>query len=302
MKNNIGYTYALVAGLMWGLIGISAINLSYLGLNSYEISFLRVTYAFFLGLIYLRLFQKKDKSKSEKKSKALWGYIVISGVVCQGLLNIFYSNAVTLVGSVTGIMLMATGPIFTIIFCKFMFNEKLTNVKIFALVLASFGAGLLITEGNLSHLNFNYMGVVFGILSGLCYGIFPIFNKKIIEKFDPVRATVYSFGVASIFLMFFLNANSLEKILDLDVIKIGLFYGLVPTLGSYIFYSRSMIYIPPSSAGIISLIEVPATTFVGILFLHEIVGFNKGMGIAIVLLGVFLSKFETLKFRRKIRS
>lgn len=299
MKNNLGYIYALSAGLMWGLIGISALNLSYLGLNSYEVSFLRVTYAFFLGLIYLKVFDKKKSKKLKELPKKLLIYIALSGIVCQGLLNIFYSKAVTLVGSVTGIMLMATGPIFTIILCKILFKEKLTITKICALIIACFGAVLLITEGNFQKLNFNYLGIVFGILSGLCYGIFPIFNKKIIENFDPVRATIYSFGIASLFLLFFLDSNSLIKFINIDIIKVSLFYALIPTLTSYIFYSKSMIYIPPSSAGIISLIEVPATTFIGVLFLHEAVSFNKGMGIVIVLTGVLLSKFENIKFKKR---
>ena len=41
MLNN-GYFNAIMAGAIWGLIGIGSHNLSSLGLSSYEISFLRV--------------------------------------------------------------------------------------------------------------------------------------------------------------------------------------------------------------------------------------------------------------------
>ncbi|MGL6154320.1 MAG: EamA family transporter, partial [Cetobacterium sp.] len=58
------------------------------------------------------------------------------------------------------------------------------------------------------------------------------------------------------------------------------------------FYSRSMIFISPSTASIISLLEVPATTIVGIFLLHEPVGIFKILGMIIVLSGMLLSKVK----------
>lgn len=297
---NIGYILAISAGLIWGTIGISALKLDELGLNSYEISFVRTTFAFILGIIFLIIkniyIPNKNKKKLEtlsvKDKSTLFILIILSGICSQGMLNIFYSKAVAQVGTITGIMLMATGPIFTIIFSKIFFKETLGIYKILSLLVTCLGSFLLITEGNIYSLNFNYIGMIFGVCSGVCYGIFPIFNKTIIKYFDPIEATIYSFGVASLFLISFLNMDFLNKLQNKEIISTGVFYALVPTLLAYILYSQSMVYISASSASIISLLEVPATTFIGVLFLNEHVSFFKALGIAIVFLGIFLSKMK----------
>lgn len=301
--NNLGYILAISAGLVWGTIGISALGLNDLGLNSYEISFVRTAFAFIFGKIFLIVrskYLKKDNKSSIKKLSSkdrfnVIGLIIISGICCQGMLNIFYSKSVAQVGTITGIMLMATGPIFTIIFSKIFFKEKLGLYKIISLIITIFGSFLLITEGDIKSLNFNYMGMVFGLLSGVCYGFFPIFNKTLIKYFDPMEATIYSFGVASLFLLFFLPMSFYTKLLNIDILSVGIFYALVPTLLAYMLYSQSMVYISASSASIISLLEVPSTTFIGVLFLNEHVGLFKGIGIIIVFVGILFSKIEGKK-------
>ncbi|MGL6115066.1 MAG: DMT family transporter [Cetobacterium sp.] len=287
-----GYFCAVMAGLIWGLIGISTLNLSDLGMNTYEISFLRVLYAFILGMIYLHFSDKEKRTTFKAVPKNIWKYIILTGIVCQGLLNIFFSIAVIKTGTITGIMLMDVGPLFTMIMCRIFFKEHISFIKMLSLMMAFLGAVLLITNGELSQLNFNYTGVAFGLLGGACYGFYPIINKKASDSFDPVRLTIYSFGIATIFLMFFLNKNSWEIMFTSKAIIGGIFYGLVPTLIAYIFYSRSMIFISPSTASIISLLEVPATTIVGIFLLHEPVGIFKILGMIIVLSGMLLSKVK----------
>lgn len=290
LKN--GYFLAVMAGVVWGFIGISTLNLSSLGMNTYEISFLRVLYAFILGMIYLYIKDRKKDKNIKYPPKKTWKYIIATGVVCQGLLNIFFSVAVIKTGTVTGIMLMDIGPLFTIIMCRIFFKEHITFIKMISLTMAFLGAVILITNGDFKNLNFNLTGVAFGLLGGACYGFYPIINKKVSDNFDPVRVTIYSFGVATIFLAFFLNKESLEIMFSQRAITGGIFYGLVPTLISYILYSKSMTYISPSTASIISLLEVPATTVVGIWLLHEPVGIFKVIGMMIVLSGMLLSKVK----------
>ncbi|MCQ9627913.1 EamA family transporter [Cetobacterium somerae] len=289
--HNLGYFLSISAGLIWGTIGLSAMKLNELGLNPYEISFVRTLFAFVLGLIFIRI-KNKVLIKNEKKikNKKIYLFIIVSGILCQGLLNIFYSKSVIHVGTITGIMLLATGPIFTIIFSKIFFKESLGFFKILALTITFVGAFLLITEGNIQQLNFNFQGVIYGVLSGVCYGMFPIINKKIIDQFNPVEATIYSFGVASFFLLAFIDQGSIIKILNSEVFKAGLFYGLFPTLIAYILYSKSMVYIPATSASIISLLEVPATALIGVLFLNESLGKIKILGMLIILTGIVCTK------------
>lgn len=298
-----GYYLSIGAGLIWGTIGLCAMKLNQLGLNPYEISFVRTLFAFVLGFTFIKV-KNRGLTKDNKKvieNKKVYFFIIISGVLCQGFLNIFYSKAVIHVGTITGIMLLATGPIFTILFSKIFFKENLGFFKILALSITVTGAFLLITEGNIQQLNFNFQGVIYGLLSGVCYGLFPIINKKIIGHFDPIEATIYSFGVASIFLLIFIDKESIIKIFSGEIFKVGLFYGLFPTLIAYMLYSKSMVYIPVTSASIISLLEVPATAIIGVLFLNETLGKIKIFAMLIILIGILCTKL-TRKEKNSIKN
>lgn len=165
-----------------------------------------------------------------------------------------------------------------------------------SLIIAFSGTFILVTEGNLETLKFDYIGIVYGILSGLSYGLFPIFNKKIIETLDPVVATTLTFGVATIFLSFFIEKNLFIKIFtNVEIFKSCIFYALIPTLIPYLLYSLSMKFIPPSTASIISLLEIPSAALIGVCLLNEKISFIKGIGILIVLVGIVISKISYKK-------
>lgn len=293
--NNKGYLLAITAGIIWGTLGLGTLNLSNFKLNSSEIAFIRVSFAFILGMIYIFII-KRDKLKPSYFNKGLIVKIIFSGVLSQGLLNILYANSVIRVGTITGIMLLATGTLFTILLSKIFFKEKLGIIKIISLITAFLGTFILVTEGNLGVLKFDYIGIVYGILSELSYGLFPIFNKKIIETLDPIVATTLTFGIAAIFLSFFIDKILFIKIFtNIEIFKSCIFYALVPTLIPYLLYSLSMKFIPPSTAGIISLLEIPSAALIGVFLLDERIGFIKGIGILIVLLGIIISKISYKK-------
>ncbi len=298
MLNN-GYFNAIMAGAIWGLIGIGSHNLSSLGLNSYEISFLRVFYAFLFGLIYLKIGKIKNERTSNKIHRKfykkhipwdVWKYLIVIGSLSQGALNIFFSKAVTELGTITAVLLLATGPLFTVIMCRVFFNEKLSFYKGIAIIAICFGATLLLTEGNFYSLKFGYYGIFLGLMSGVCYGFYPIGIKKIGLDYDPVKLTIYTFGIASLFLMLFIKPDFIKIAVMPKVILGGLFYGIIPTLIAYILFARAVRTIPVSTVSILSLIEIPSATLFGVFFLSETIGFYKGLGILIMAVGMVALK------------
>lgn len=121
--NNKGYLLAITAGIIWGTLGLGTLILSNFKLNSSEIAFIRMSFAFVLGIIYI-FFTKKDKLKPKYFNKGVILEIILSGVMSQGLLNILYANSVIRVGTITGIMLLATGPLFTILLSKIFLKKN----------------------------------------------------------------------------------------------------------------------------------------------------------------------------------
>lgn len=289
----LGYMLAIATGLIWGLIGISVLELNKLGLNPYEISFVRTFLAFLFGYIFLKL--KREKKKETKIKKSVFLLILLSGIMCQAGLNIFFTKSIAKIGTITSIVLMATGPIFTIILSKILFKEKMGVKKVISLVLAISGVLILVTGGDLGQLNFELQGVILGLLAGFCYGFFPIVNKKVASDIDTTKALIYSFGAASIFLMFFLEKTSFIKFFQVNILLLSSFYAVVPTLLAYLLYVNSMLYIPASLASLITLLEVPMTAVIGVLFLNENINIISFFGIVLIIFGIVFLKINILK-------
>ncbi|MGL6169426.1 MAG: DMT family transporter, partial [Fusobacteriaceae bacterium] len=148
-----GYLFAVFAGISWGFLGLYGIKLNDLGFNSNEIAFSRMLFGFLVGFIYL--LSDKDKRKKLQIKKMSLKYILVIGVITQGLLNVLFYASVLKVGTVTATMLLCSGPIFTVILSVIFLKEEFSNEKKIALLIAIFGALLLITEGKISNLNLN---------------------------------------------------------------------------------------------------------------------------------------------------
>lgn len=219
-------------------------------------------------------------------------YIIFVGIVTQGLLNLFFYSAILKLGTVTATMLLCTGPIFTVVLSSIFLGESFTLEKQISLIVTILGTILLISEGNFKEMNFNLMGIVFGIGSGLCYGIYPIIGKRS-RGTNPLFVTILGFLVAALFLVQFISVEEMfAKIITVKIFMTILAFGIVPTLLAYLFFLKAMEYIPTSVASILTLIEVPTTAVVGVMVLNEHFNNYKFAGLLIVLIGISITKIN----------
>ncbi|MGL6120505.1 MAG: DMT family transporter [Fusobacteriaceae bacterium] len=292
-----GYLFAVFAGISWGFLGLYGIKLNDLGFNSNEIAFSRMLFGFLVGFIYL--LSDKDKRKKLQIKKMSLKYILVIWVITQGLLNVLFYASVLKIGTVTATMLLCSGPIFTVILSVIFLKEEFSNEKKIALLIAIFGALLLITEGKISNLNLNSLGLLLGLGSGLCYGLYPILGKKCGNSDDSMTSTIFAFLAAAIFLIPTIELKEFFiKIANFKTFTLLLSFGLIPTVMSYIFFLNSLKYIPVSLASIISLIEVPSATLLGIIFLSEDFNIYKFLGLILVFAGVSITKVKLNIFRK----
>lgn len=286
-----GYILALSAGISWGFLGFFGSRLSEYGFTGNEIAFLRMFFGFLWGMSYI--FSDKKQRKDLKKIRLdSLKYIILVGVVTQGLLNLFFYSAIVRLGTVTATMLLCTGPIFTLALSTVFLGEKFSIEKQSALAITILGSIILITEGNFTVTNLSITGIIFGLASGLCYGIYPIIGKKSSDS-NPLVVTVLGFLVATFFLIPFISLGELfSKIIDFKIIVLGILFGILPTLLAYMLFLKSLEYISPTISSITTLIEVPTTALIGILVLNEHFNEYKLVGLVLVLVGIAITKIE----------
>lgn len=295
-----GYIFAALAGISWGLLGLYGVKLHNLGFNSNEIAFSRMLFGFLTGFFFL-LSDKKGRQNLKIKKSSI-KYILIIGFVTQGLLNILFYASVVRIGTVTATMLLCSGPIFTVLLSIIFLKENFSFEKKISLLISLLGAFLLITEGNLNNIKINGWGLFLGLGAGICYGLYPLLGKKSDNNNNnPLTSTIFAFLAAVICLFPTIELRDFFiKIFNFETFILLLSFGLIPTLMSYIFFLKSLDFIPVSIASIVSLLEVPSATLIGVLFLNE--GFNsfKFSGLILVFLGVSLTKIKLDFLRKKI--
>lgn len=283
-----GYTFAFLAGVGWGTIGIISYYLGKTGIGPFEVAFLRLFFAFLMMFIFYFI---TDKEKISIKKEELKHAILI-GIISQGIMSLAMYKCISMTSTTVGIMMVCLGPLFTAILSRIFFYEKITLFTGLALFLSLYGASLVVTGGDFSKLKTNGVGLLVGLLSALAFGSFPILRKRIPEEFNFTGILMYSFLIGSIFTFPMLDTKILLKTFSPNTVIFSILLGLIPSVFSYTIYSMSLKFITPTKASLISLVELPAAAIIGHFFLREYLLTVNMIGIIILLAGIVISKIE----------
>lgn len=182
-------TLAIIsAGVAWGIISIFIRKLSAGGLSLQEIVLTRMVFsALFLG-VYLVVF---DRGKLKISLKDLWIFLCC-GIVCLVGFNCCYFYTVIRGYAAVGGVLLYTSPAFILLFSALLFKEKITRLKLIALALTVAG-GVLVSGICNQQQSVPWTIVVSGVASGLLYGLYSIFGKIALRKYDTLTLVFYTF-------------------------------------------------------------------------------------------------------------
>lgn len=283
---SFSYVYILIACIIWGMLGPIGKVLFNLGFDSSTVAFSRL----FFGCIFLFIYILITDKKALKIDFKGLVYTFILGLICQFAMNYFYFNSIKLTSISTGVVLLYTAPIFTLFYSAIIFKEKLTPLKVLALPLCILGCFLTATNGVIDYNSFNLIGVVFGILSGACYGAMPVLSKKFMTGYKQTTILFYSFAFGAFFLSFLSTSTMItSNILNTDfwiaIIGLGLFTSVV----SYAFYMKGLENgAEPSQASMICTFEVVVAAILAYLLFKEPLSYTKCTGIALVISSVLL--------------
>ncbi|NLY81581.1 MAG: EamA family transporter [Clostridiales bacterium] len=283
-----GYLYILLAGIFWGLIGLFVTVLSDMGFDSLTIAFIRVFYGF-IFLILVALYISGKKGLIPNKTELTFAFLM--GIICQALFNLSYTYTINSVGVATGAILLYTSPVFVAIMSRIVFSDKITSIKILALLINIIGCSLTVTNGNIGVLEISKLGLLMGATSGFFYALITIFGKLAANRnCNMVTISLYSFFFATIFLTFVAKPwESIEMLTSTNVILVSSLYGIIPTALAYLLYMKGLTKpIKASKVPVIASVETIVAALVGILIFNEIFGIYKIMGMALVIISVLL--------------
>jgi len=187
------------------------------------------------------------------------------------------------------VVLLYTSPVFVMILARIFFKEKITQNKLFALVLTV--VGCVFVTGVLGE---GYtpppVAILTGVLTGLAYALNNIITSQAVKRNDPQTVTLYTLLFSFLFLIPLSGFSSLTascranpKILPVIVLMC-----LVTAVLAQFFFSVGLRLIESGKAAIYGASEPIVGTLVGIFVFHEESNFLKIAGIVMVIAAILI--------------
>lgn len=283
MKRYLPFLYILLAGILWGVIGLFNRNLTASGFSPQSIVFVRNFGGMLvLGLVFLIF----DRSVFRIRPKHL-PYFFGTGVISVLLFTLCYFTCQQMCSLATAAILLYTAPTFVVILSALLWKDKITKQKLIALVVTFlgctfvtgvWGGGLAITP----------LGFLLGIGSGFFYGLYSIFARYALAHYKPFTVTFYTFLFAGISALFVVRPNELTAAAQPSVLLLILDLVIVSTVLPYLFYTKGLAQVDSGKASILASIEPVVAALTGIIVFGEPMGITVLLGLACILLSVYI--------------
>lgn len=283
-----GYLLVLCAGVLWGSIGFFVRKMAEIGVSTSLTAFMRIFCAWLILIPLLLGMSLKTGRNYFKVSKKGLLQCLIMGIVTQAFFNLSYSGCINTVGVAMGSVLLYTAPIFVSILSRLLFKEQINARKGISLVINILGCFIMVTGGDLSMLRVSGIGILLGIGAGFFYAMVTILGKFTSNEVDPFTMVFYNFLFGWISLAIF--TDPLPELMASSspyFWLLGFGYGLIPTVGSYLFYMNGISHdVELSRVPVIASVEPVIATLIGVMMFNENIGPINIIGLVLVLFSV----------------
>ncbi len=278
--------FILLAGVLWGCIGIFVRPLNEVGLDAMEIVFTRAFGTSILFLIFLLFYNKK---LLKVKFSHLWCFFG-TGVCSIAFFNFCYFKAITITSLSVASVLLYTAPVMVMLMSKILFKEALSWQKLLALLLTF--AGCVLVTGFIGEATaLSVFGIFIGLGAGFGYALYSIFGRYALERgYSSLTITFYTFLFAAIGVIPLTDVGHVCHILTGSgaIFLFSFAFSLFSTVIPYLTYTIGLKYVDNGKAAILASIEPVVATIMGVLFFKEPLTIDGGIGILLVWTGVIL--------------
>jgi len=234
-------------------------------------------------------------------------FLALFGLMLAGFNGLWAISVANNGAAVATVMVYCSVAYTAVLGWKFL-GESMGWMKIAAIALCMGGCALISGALQAATWQVNLLGVVAGLLTGLCYTAYSLMGRVTSERgISPWTTLLYIFAFAGSFL-FLINMTggsvpgSAVHAADLfwlgDSVRgwtVMILLGAIPTVGGYGFYNVSLTLLDASIANIIVSLEPAFTAVFAFLVLGEILTPVQVLGSALLLSGVAAIKLADLR-------
>ena len=280
------YTLSVIAaGVLWGIISIFIKGMNAGNISPLQILQLRALIASALLALFLFF---TDKKLLYFQLKDIWMFIG-TGVISLTFFSLCYFQTIIESGASVAVILLYTSPIFVILFSLLLFKERITAVKLIALVM-TFAGCILVSGLGRNGGGITTKGFIVGLGSGLGYALYSIFSRYALRKYHVLTIIFYTFLFSGISIIPFSGIAQSGGMLQPHILLYGAGIAVFCTVLPYLFYTYGMIKLETGKAAILVTVEPLVGTLVGCCLYGEPMTVVKAFGIlltfgAVILLG-----------------
>ena len=244
-----------------------------------------------------------DKNINNGSKKNYWLYIALASLAGVSLYLITIYSAISLLGPSLPVLVdCLINPILITLLSLVIFKEKLSKNKVIGFTIASFGAFLLITGGNIGVLqpnSPNFLGYILALLAPLMWSFYTIAIKKV-KQFDSSRTdfqnlkNISIFGVIEFFILIIITGQLnifVNNLFNLIVFLCALYLGVGAFVIGYYIWNYSLKKMKSSSVASFLYLQPFITLILSIIFQRSdvIVIWNLIGGVIIIVALVIIN-------------
>lgn len=280
----IGYFFIVIAAIFWGLIGIFSSLAFSQGIEPMEVAFWRALLAWICFAI--QAFIQKDIRVDIKDTPLL----IVFSFFGISLFYISYQYAVKTGGAALASVLLYTAPAWVVVFSYFIYKEKLTRIKITAVILVIAGVYLISkTGGNAnSTTSIGLIALISGLASGFCYSLYYTIGKYFSNKYSSANLFLYVLPLGALGILPFVDFAHKTPLAWTALISIA----VISTFLANHCYYKGLQYLEAGRASIVATIEPVVAALAAYIILGEYFTFLGYWGAFLVLVAVIITIYE----------
>ena len=285
-KNKLATGAVLLAGALWGSMGIFVRRYNAEGLDSLQIVAIRAVGTTLLLFLYLLA---TNRALLRIRLKDLWCFLG-TGLCSIVFFNYCYFKTIILTDLSVAAVLLYTAPSMVMVMSAFLFKEQFNRKKGLALLLAF--AGCVFVTGIIgSQVTLSVAGIITGLGSGLGYALYSIFSRYALERsYSSLTISFYTFLIAAIGVLPFAGGNEVAGIVfnSLGNVLFTVAFALISTVLPYFVYTWGLQYVENGTASILASVEPVVATIIGVVLFGEQLSGMELIGIVLVLASIVI--------------
>ncbi|MBL6538370.1 EamA family transporter [Streptococcus suis] len=292
-----GTLITLIAGIAWGLSGVSGQYLMTRGLAVELLTSLRLLIAGVCLLTIAWWTARNDLVRLLRHKRDLLMTLVFAllGLVLN---QMAYLQAISHTNAGTATVLQYLCPILVLGYSCIRLKQLPSWVEVLSIVLAVSGTFLIATHGHLDQLAVTPLGLFWGIFSAFTYSLYIILPARLIRQYGSL--VVIGLGMLMGGIIESIGFQTWQYPLVMDG---GILLGLlgivgVGTIFAYTAFLKGVSMVGPVNGSLLASIEPIASVFFAVWLVNEVFYPIDFLGMVLILFAVLLISIKDILFTR----